>query len=42
MLLTFQFNNYDMKQMTSFYEISYYGIEQQISLTLRCLFTVRN
>ena len=45
MLLTFQFNNYDMKQMTSLYEISYYGIEQHITLTLSawlCLFTVRN
>ena len=31
--------------MTSLYEISYYGIEQHITLTLpawRCLFTVRN
>ena len=31
--------------MTSIYEISYYGIEQHITLTLpawRCLFTVRN
>ena len=31
--------------MTSLYEISYYGIEQYITLTLpawRCLFTVRN
>ena len=31
--------------MTSLYEISYYGIEQHINLTLpawRCLFTVRN
>ena len=30
--------------MTSLYEISYYGIEQQITMTLpawRCLFTVR-
>ena len=45
MLLTFQFNNYDMKYMTILYEISYYGIEQHITLTLPawlCLFTVRN
>ena len=44
MLLTFQFNNYDMKQITSLYEISNYVIEQHITLTLpawRCLFTVR-
>ena len=31
--------------MTSLYEISYYGIEQHVTLTLPawlCLFTVRN
>ena len=30
MVLTFQLNNYDMKYMTSLYEISYYRIEQHI------------
>ena len=43
MLLTFQSKNYDMKLITSLYEISYYGIEQNITLTLpawRYLFNV--
>ena len=41
----FQFNYYDMKSTTRLDEISYYGIEQYITLTLpawRYLFTVRN